>query len=430
MKDTLRKTIFYSIIIILTAQLSMNLFITDFRISIGVVCFSALLYLTEDFPLFPATVCSAAGVYISRILVYWFQYGSLDSSCLTYMPEMYFYICYGLLLCLYTRFYPDYRKKKNTAFFILTLIDYLANLSELFLRIGTDSLEIQAQSGILLVAILRSLITWCILIVFERYRLFLLKQEHEERYRRLLLLTSRLNGEVVWMKKNTALIEDTMNTSYQLYHELKKSGSDDALSASALSISKDIHEIKKEYLLIMRGISEALDQELTSDGMYLEEIFRLLKDSLFLLAREQKKELSFSFSCQDNPYTRQHYALMSVFRNLFVNALEADTKNSVRITADVTQKDGNYKFTVTDNGPGISPDNIPEIFKAGFSTKINYTTGEVNRGLGLNLVKDLVETQLSGNITLSSIPEETIFTILIPSNTLCADHMASNQNKK
>ena len=106
MKDTLRKTIFYSIIIILTAQLSMNLFITDFRISIGVVCFSALLYLTEDFPLFPATVCSAAGVYISRILVYWFQYGSLDSSCLTYMPEMYFYICYGLLLCLYTRFCP------------------------------------------------------------------------------------------------------------------------------------------------------------------------------------------------------------------------------------------------------------------------------------------------------------------------------------
>lgn len=418
MKDTLRKTILYSIIIALTAQLSMNLFIADFKISIAVICFSALFFLTEDFPLFPVTCCSAACVYISRIIVYWLMNSHLGESFLMYMPEMSFYICYGLLLCLYIHLYPDYRKHQALTFLAVVLTDYLANLSELFLRMGGRSLNVQAQTGILLVAVLRSLIIWCVLTVLEKYRLFLLKQEHEERYRRLLLLTSRLNGEIVWMKKNTSMIEDTMNTSYRLYHELKNTGADDALSSSVLSIARDIHEIKKEYLLIMRGISEALNQEIESDGMYLEEIFRLLRASLFLLAREQEQKLTFSFSCQDNPYTKQHYSLMSIFQNLFVNALEAGAKTPVRITVKEIRRSGRYEFTVMDEGPGIPQENIPDIFKAGFSTKINYTTGEVNRGLGLNLVKDLVETQLGGSISLTSVPGQTTFTILVPINNI------------
>lgn len=233
MKDTLRKTIYYSIMITLTAQFSMNLFIADFKISIAVVCFSALLFLTEGFPSLPVACCSAAGVYISRILVFWFKNGCLGRSFLAYMAEMSFYICYGLLLCLFIHLRPDYRRHRTQAFFVVILTDYLANLSELLLRMGADSLNIRAQAGIFLIAVFRSLILWCILTIFEHYRIFLLKKEHEERYRRLLLLTSKLNGEIAWMRKNTSLIEDTMSTSYQLYHELKCSGHRDRGSSYA-----------------------------------------------------------------------------------------------------------------------------------------------------------------------------------------------------
>ena len=73
-----------------------------------------------------------------------------------------------------------------------------------------------------------------------------------------------------------------------------------------------------------------------------------------------------------------------------------------------------FIFTVTDDGPGVREEDQPDIFKAGFSTKINFSTGEVNRGLGLNLVKDLVEGQFGGTLALSSIPGSTTFTIRIP----------------
>ena len=49
---------------------------------------------------------------------------------------------------------------------------------------------------------------------------------------------------------------------------------------------------------------------------------------------------------------------------------------------------------------------------------INFQTGEVSRGLGLNLVQDLVEGELHGTIGLTSIPGRTVFTICIPLNEL------------
>ena len=122
-----------------------------------------------------------------------------------------------------------------------------------------------------------------------------------------------------------------MRTSYKLFENLRSSGAEPGLASSALSVAKDIHEIKKEYLLIMRGISEALDEELKSDGMHLEELLLLLKDAMALVAKEQDKELLLTLEYADNPYTDRHYALMSIFRNLFINAIEAAAGQQVRI---------------------------------------------------------------------------------------------------
>ena len=49
MKKTMGKVLFFSLLIILAAQLSMNLFIADFKISIAVICIPVFLFLTEGF---------------------------------------------------------------------------------------------------------------------------------------------------------------------------------------------------------------------------------------------------------------------------------------------------------------------------------------------------------------------------------------------
>lgn len=424
-----KKVWFYSILITLAAQFSVNLFIADFKISLAVTGLPLFFFLTEEFPLPEVTFFSAAGVFLSRAVMLWLrtgtQYGAASGvpagfgHCLAAaFPETGFYICYGLLLFLYSRFLKQKEHFREWMAFPLLFIDYAANFTELFLRVQTEALNVKTQMGIFFIAILRFMVIMAVLVSFDRYKLLLQQREHEERYRRLLVLISRLQGEMIWMKKNTALIEETMRVAYRLSEEIKSSGSDTRYAAEALSVAKDIHEIKKEYFVILRGISEALEEELVSDKMELLEMFSLLKDFLYRAARESKKELSMSIRCEDTVYTDKQYILMSVFRNLLQNALEAEKDDRIEILIREHREGADYVFEVTDHGPGIKKEYLDEVFTPGFSTKIDYTTGEINRGLGLNLVKELVEEKLGGRITLNSQPGTTTFTITIPAGKI------------
>ena len=67
---------------------------------------------------------------------------------------------------------------------------------------------------------------------------------------------------------------------------------------------------------------------------------------------------------------------------------------------------------------GIPPERMEHIFTPGFSSKIDRRTGEINRGLGLSIVKDLVEQTLKGSVTVRSSDGETAFTVRIPTEHL------------
>lgn len=413
MNNKMKTLVFSCLLMILAAQFSVNLFFADFEISVAVIFLPVFLFLKKDFPILPAALCSGTGVFLVRLFLSWLRNGDL-SVAWSFYPEILFYFCYGLLLFAGSRLLP--KKDGTFRFFFpyLAAIDYLSNLAELLLREGSDAFLFQAQAAIFLVAVLRTGLIWCVLTTLDQYRLLLLRREHEKRYRNLLLLISRLHGEVLWMEKNTHLIESTMNTAYRLYEELKKQPGQESFARSALAVAGDIHEIKKEYLLIMRGISEVLDQELKSSGMYMEEILILMKDALIRLGKEKEKDVTVALHCSGRLYTTRHYAWMSVFRNLFTNALEAADTPFVRIEATQTFTEQTCVFTVTDHGPGIPLQNQEEIFHPGFSTKINYETGEISRGLGLNLVRGLITDQFHGSISLASRPGETTFTIEVP----------------
>lgn len=404
-----QQTLLISIAVMIGAQLNMNFFITDFKISIGIIIFSVALVLSGKYPILPVTFLSGMGVFASRILVHWFQNGEWMIS--GYFPELIFYLVYGI--CFF-----GYCKKQNyklTAMSALPLIcfDYLANLTELVLRLGTGAFTFRTQFGIAAVAFSRALIIWGILTGLHYYKFSLLKREHAQRYQRLLVLISKLNGEVVWMRKNTHFIEETMNRSYQLFHKLEKEEANEELTRGALQVARDIHEIKKEYMLILRGLSDALDLNLNDEGMYLADIIQVLKESLYALVPKEK-QLEMEVQMQENLYTEKHYFFMSVLRNLFNNAIEASRSSTIRIQFIQSEEGDNYQFHVIDNGPGILPEDMEQIFSPGFSTKINYETGEISRGLGLNLVQDLIENQWHGTLDVSSCPGNTDFCICIP----------------
>jgi len=74
-----------------------------------------------------------------------------------------------------------------------------------------------------------------------------------------------------------------------------------------------------------------------------------------------------------------------VFINLFENAVEAmGSKGRISVFAKMTVNN-TVQIDVTDEGPGISPEDIPKLFQPDFSRK------KVKSGLGLAIVLKIVK---------------------------------------
>ena len=96
--------------------------------------------------------------------------------------------------------------------------------------------------------------------------------------------------------------------------------------------------------------------------------------------------------------------LQQVFQNLLSNAIKYNNNPNPEISIGLHSTNSEfYIFYVKDNGQGISRQDQNRIFKL-FETTDNKASGESSTGIGLNLLKMLVEEQ-GGKIKLESSPE-------------------------
>jgi PAS domain S-box-containing protein len=104
-------------------------------------------------------------------------------------------------------------------------------------------------------------------------------------------------------------------------------------------------------------------------------------------------------------------ALEQVFTNLFSNAVKY-APNSPNIYVTGWQRDEHAYITVRDEGIGIDADDLPKMFERYFRAR--SSTGIAGTGIGLNLVKQVVELHC-GEIRVDSVKGEgTVFTVKLP----------------
>lgn len=104
--------------------------------------------------------------------------------------------------------------------------------------------------------------------------------------------------------------------------------------------------------------------------------------------------------------------LRQVFLNIIINAEYFMTEENAKGILEIaTEKAGSYvRIYFSDNGPGISPENIKRIFNPFFTTK------DVGKGTGLGLsICHGIITEHGGNIWVESTPSKgTKFIIILP----------------
>ena len=103
--------------------------------------------------------------------------------------------------------------------------------------------------------------------------------------------------------------------------------------------------------------------------------------------------------------------LIRVITNLIKNAVQSiENTENAKIEIRVSQENDNVIITVADNGVGIEEEVKNKIFEPKFTTKSS------GMGLGLAMVKNIVEAY-DGNITfVSELGVGSVFTVTIPKN--------------
>ena len=106
---------------------------------------------------------------------------------------------------------------------------------------------------------------------------------------------------------------------------------------------------------------------------------------------------------------RANEMLSSVFRNLLNNAVQHNDKEPPVVEVAVEELDSNVRVTVADNGPGVPETQRETIFGKG---KMGLESS--GAGIGLYLVRTLVE-MYGGDIKVEdNEPEGAIFTVTLP----------------
>ncbi len=118
------------------------------------------------------------------------------------------------------------------------------------------------------------------------------------------------------------------------------------------------------------------------------------------------------FECSENEIITKidRTQLIRIVTNLVKNATQAipDDQETKMVLVAITRENDQFTIIVKDNGTGIKPENMDNIFEPKFTTKNS------GMGLGLGIIKNIIENY-NGTITFETkFGRGTIFTVTLP----------------
>ena len=404
-----QRQLLIGVVVALTSQVYLSLWAEGFRVSAAAILYPVLLIaLTRDRRCPDTGLVTGLCVLFIRIAFDLLGDMSLARALLIEYPGGVFYLCYDALLCLLIsdrRAVPPLRLSLS-----LWLCDFASNLLNLWLSSRFTMLtNLLPLAG---VALVRSLIACAILWAGQGYRQLLLRSEHEQRYRRLFLMTANLKTELYFLKKDAENIEGVMSNAYQLYERLEGRSSPEGLTALALSIARDVHEVKKDNLRIIRGLEEDVAEAYDHQSMSLSDLLSILEVSTRQFLEEHRGDIRLECRLDRDIPIREHYRLLSVLKNLVTNAAEAilADRGQGKVRVELTAQGGRLRLTVADNGSGISEELLPTLFDRYRHTQ---RLDPPPHGLGLGLPVCRRIAQEHGGVLLLTSQEGTGTTVTV-----------------
>jgi PAS domain S-box-containing protein len=243
-------------------------------------------------------------------------------------------------------------------------------------------------------------------------------------------------GAVVTLEDITAMkVLDRLKTEFvaKVSHELRSplSTIHEQLAMVLKEIAQEEREKIDPHLLsrakektqgLISTIGDLLDLSRIETGSVceeprefrLEELLASIVDFLRAQATARRQTITLRLPAEPLPtFTADPLALESIFGNLITNAINY-TQEGGSIEVLVAPAGDNVRVDVKDNGFGIDPKYLGKIFERFYRVKNDRTRLITGTGLGLPIVKGLVDS-LRGSIAVESEPNKgSTFSVLLP----------------
>ena len=208
-----------------------------------------------------------------------------------------------------------------------------------------------------------------------------------------------INNPLAIINEKAGLLNDLVFHTKDLPERDKFFDLSDSIIRSVERCSKVTHRLL--------GFARRMDakKETIDVKELLEEVVGFQKTEL----AHRNIQVNYNFPPETILVESDRGLLQQVFLNIINNAFAAvDVGGHVEIGIDGTDTKS-VIVSVTDDGIGISEDNLQHIFEPFYSTK-----GEFGTGLGLSITRDIMQ-KLEGHIDVKSKPGEgTTFNVYIP----------------
>jgi two-component system, sensor histidine kinase and response regulator len=182
-----------------------------------------------------------------------------------------------------------------------------------------------------------------------------------------------------------------------------------------------IERIKKSSSFMNQLLEDLLDiSQIEAGKLELRlapvDLIALITDNVKLnrmFAEKKRIGLKFIPKYVPPPLSLDASKIEQVLNNLISNAIKF-SKSDTEITVELTEKDSQIMVAVRDQGQGIEPHEIERVFKPFEKTSTRSTAGEKSTGLGMAIVKKIVEGH-QGKIWLeSTVSVGTTFYVALP----------------
>lgn len=412
-RQNFEKIVLVSVFTTFMGQIYLTPFGSTFRFTFAVVVLNLLLLTFQEIKIVPTINTVGLMMFVVRSVVFISSgSGTLLQAFMTYYPILFFYAFYSLFFSLLD--VKSLVKAPLALFLAIWICDSIPNIIEVVIRQEWKNANFEEVIySVILIGLIRTFMTTVLYYISRRIYTHTKERENHQVFVDRILLLSNLKTELFFLRKSKHDIEEAMRRSFIIYEKVEQSD----LKASILAVTKDIHEIKKDYSRVISGLEKSV-KESPIYQMSFKEIADIVVEANKKVAYAKQIKVFFHTSVGMDFKTEEYLAMISILNNIVTNAIEA-FKIEGTVTIKEWVKAHQIIIEVSNDGDGIDKSDLPLIFEAGFSTKFNENNGIMASGIGLTHVKHLVEDFLEGSITADSHEGQlTHFTITVPYDRL------------